>query len=403
MSESHMNKAFFCILCTDTVALKEQRFVAHMRVVHDVISHLNFLLRMNFIDKNIKLSFVSKVKQEINKSERGKKFTCIFCRSKSNQFIFSLNELKKFKAHLEETHAMFYELDLILVMHLMKNASKNEVKLLVLLNEAERQEANACNSNDIKVENALQTIKHEHEENKTGKDTKNCLEQRKGQVKMEINKKENYPDEQDNDRKTINSRGKLHKPFKCKYCGRKFRYIARFKDHVLKKHEQRALGCYKCDKCSKAYTHIRSLVKHTLACHSEFKCEMCEFISVSKVGISKHRMKHENESFNCKYCSEIFDAREKRRKHTNSRHSKKKTTTMTCLLCQLNYSNQDSYRVHVKKHHSPSKDLKLEDTNLEDTMTKDIKLEGTNLKYAKVEDVKVEDTKLEDTKLEDTK
>ena len=398
MSDSYMNKAFFCILCTDTVALKEERFVAHMRVVHDVISHLNFLLRMNFIDKNVKASFVSKIKQGIKKSEREKQLTCLFCRSKSNAFMFSLNELIKFRAHLEETHAMFYELDLILVMHLLKKASKNEIKLLVLLDEAERQETNACDSNETKIDNTLQITKNEIKENQTGEGAENILEKNKSQFQRKIFKNENVPDEEEHDRKTINSRGKPQKPFKCKYCGRKFRYIARFKDHVLRKHEQRGLGCYKCDECPKAYTLRQSLVKHKFACHSEFKCDMCEFISVSKVGIHKHRKKHLNTIFNCKYCNEIFDAREKRRKHTNSRHSKKKYTPMTCLLCQLNYSNQDSYKVHVKKHHSHPEALKQEDTKLEDT-----KLDGSKLKYTKLEDAKLEDTKLEDKKFKDLK
>ena len=152
------------------------------------------------------------------------------------------------------------------------------------------------------------------------------------------------------------------KLFRCKTCFKEFRYLARYKAHVHNKHEKLASALHLCDKCPKAYIHGRSLAKHQAKSHGEFECDECDVISMSQADESKHRKKHHQENFKCKSCEDIFDAREKLRQHTKCKHRGKKYRSVTCLQCKIKYSNQDSYRVHVKKHHSPAEDVDIEDT-----------------------------------------
>ena len=84
---------------------------------------------------------------------------------------------------------------------------------------------------------------------------------------------------------------------------------------------------------------------------------------MSKADITKHRKKHEQENFKSKSFDEVFGARDKLRKHTKKKHRNKKYQKVTCLMCKTKYSNQNSYRVHIQKHHSSAEDVKLEGTN----------------------------------------
>ena len=124
MSPSKLGNALFCIFCKDTVTLKEKEFVEHMKNVHQVTSNYNILFQINFIDKDTKFSFITGMKQKTTKSQREHLFKCLFCKYEKLPINFCLLKLSKFQFHLEDIHAIHFELDLILVMHLMDTSKK---------------------------------------------------------------------------------------------------------------------------------------------------------------------------------------------------------------------------------------------------------------------------------------
>ena len=48
---SKMDKDIFCTLCRNNVSMTESEFDEHMRAVHDVTTHLDILLALNFVTK----------------------------------------------------------------------------------------------------------------------------------------------------------------------------------------------------------------------------------------------------------------------------------------------------------------------------------------------------------------
>ena len=68
-------------------------------------------------------------KRRINKSQRKQLFECSFCKSEEQKSNFSLVNLIRFQSHLKEVHVISFELDLILVMHLMESSNNIGNKL----------------------------------------------------------------------------------------------------------------------------------------------------------------------------------------------------------------------------------------------------------------------------------
>ena len=57
-----MDKDIFCTICKNNVTVVEREFDEHMRAIHDVTTHLDILLALNFVTKLEKDSIVFKHK-----------------------------------------------------------------------------------------------------------------------------------------------------------------------------------------------------------------------------------------------------------------------------------------------------------------------------------------------------
>ena len=87
-----------------------------MKNVHYIDNHLDILLEMNYITRTEKVNILLKARQKVKQQAIKTKFSCLFCNQDSQEWKFCLQYLNQFKLHLELSHNMFYELDLILSM-----------------------------------------------------------------------------------------------------------------------------------------------------------------------------------------------------------------------------------------------------------------------------------------------
>ena len=118
-----------CIFCKDSLSLEESKFEEHMKIVHNISTQLDILFSVCFFSKSLKLSFILTVQNTFKQYSGKKKLNCIFCETQS-QVNFSLNELSDFKRHIEGTHYIFYEFNIIIAIQLLVNLKMEEIWFL---------------------------------------------------------------------------------------------------------------------------------------------------------------------------------------------------------------------------------------------------------------------------------
>ena len=95
------------------------------------------------------------------------------------------------------------------------------------------------------------------------------------------------------------------KPFSCTECDKKYTYKTALKKH-LESHKTETFEL-KCNECDYKCTNKRNLcTPHVL--DTKFKCDKCDFISVSNSSLSKHkRIENHKNKYECNDCSVLFD------------------------------------------------------------------------------------------------
>ena len=121
----HNSIVLLCIFCKDSLSLEESKFEEHMKIVHNIGTRLDILFSVCFFSKSLKLSFVLTVENTFKQYSGKKEFSCIFCETQC-QVHFSLNELSEFKRHIEGTHYIFFEFNIIIAIQLLVNLKMEE-------------------------------------------------------------------------------------------------------------------------------------------------------------------------------------------------------------------------------------------------------------------------------------
>lgn len=111
--------------------------------------------------------------------------------------------------------------------------------------------------------------------------------------------------------------------FSCKYCGKKFLQMYRYKEH-LAQHEKKKEKYLECEHCDKKFLKQIRLDEHVLSAHSV-------------------RDAHE-----CPYCDHKYPTSSMLYEHQKTAHTKK--TAMKCGLCQYETYVKQNFEKHASMH-----------------------------------------------------
>ena len=398
---------FFCIFCPDTVTLEDNEFVGHMKKVHCVANNINFLLQINFVDKPTKLSLITHAKRRINKSQRKQLFECSFCKSEEQKSNFSLVNLIRFQSHLKEVHVISFELDLILVMHLMESSNNIGNKLGFPSDFMDLPDVLKLKKSDNNF--GLDIVKEKCKDKKTKPKyvAKGILklEEKKEPPKLIIKEmKIDKLSEIENKIKTLmlfdettriwhcrqcqyfkrnigHVRAHVEKHltglrFKSPVCPLKFARSNAMRKHIIQKHSQTIEKGLFCGSCRKCFIHERSLknhmTKHTQGQH--FVCLYCKFYSDYDTLLRCHvKSKHtanfigtyiidliltevvafkdlNSNDLNCVHCKKLCINLETLKNHIRTKHWYGNVHLFQCLVCSKYFNAEYTLRRHIKVH-----------------------------------------------------
>ena len=158
VTTKYSSKVIFYILCKDAVPISNEEqlssqnkveqkngFKVHMKNVHKIIGNLNILHAVNFLEKSERTNIVLTTKQTIQSKETSVNFICLFCSMFSQDVQFSLQNLSKFRNHIETNHVIFYAHDMILAIHFLEKKDQDMVE-----NKVQFFHENSFNRKNIK-------------------------------------------------------------------------------------------------------------------------------------------------------------------------------------------------------------------------------------------------------------
>ena len=114
------------------------------------------------------------------------------------------------------------------------------------------------------------------------------------------------------------SKRKKEEPAECDICAIKFTTKRSLQRHIKIIHE---LHMEKCPHCGREFKGKDSLKYHIKAFHAEkttYNCDKCEYKAVRKESVKNHRLK---------------------------------VHIYTCTFCQITYTEEEDFRVHIKEQH----------------------------------------------------
>uniref|UniRef100_A0A8C6W5W3 C2H2-type domain-containing protein n=1 Tax=Nannospalax galili TaxID=1026970 RepID=A0A8C6W5W3_NANGA len=184
---------------------------------------------------------------------------------------------------------------------------------------------------------------------------------------------------------TVHKVGYAQKPYKCKECGKAFKYCSSYNKHhrvhtgekpckckvcaksfsqcaSLKKHQRIHTGekPYKCEECGRAFNHCSILSQHQRIHTGErsYKCEQCGKSFTQCAILRKHQIIHTGEKpYKCAECGKAFTQSstliEHQRVHTGEKPYK-------CEECGKSFTQCSSLRKH-KRIHTGEKPYKCEE------------------------------------------
>ncbi|XP_050400208.1 uncharacterized protein LOC126817358 isoform X1 [Patella vulgata] len=137
----------------------------------------------------------------------------------------------------------------------------------------------------------------------------------------------------------------------CPLCGDSFKNEDIMEGHRCRR--KKKIIEYKCDKCEKIYTDLKSFHKHfKLEFHFfRFKCDICDVICKELKEVTEHVKVHrEGPPYTCNQCDKTF-----RVKNALQRHQYLHTGVKPpygCDQCDKAYHNKESLKEHVQVAHS---------------------------------------------------
>ena len=368
MDASLVNKELLCILCKDAVYLKESEYTKHMNLFHYVITHLDILLAMNFMNNTTKNSIVSRVKLTINPQKGDQHYNCIFCKDKGQKGQIFLSKIFDFQIHLETSHAIFYQLDLMLAMQFIGTIDNMEKLSEFLENPIiETESLNKLNMGKSNMLVQRESVANSLRSNKIKKETTEKIRQVK--VQEDFNKiipKDEFlainSNKPNNCYTTIKSdlciscnksyRGKkrlqihmarhtenVNRPFICHICRYGFRKKYNLRIHNQRRHPETIAP-------AKVYTKEEVIFHVSQTMVTEI---VDDIISRIVHGITMTPSKQNDiKTFNCMHCMKLFMNSKALYAHIENRHFDKKENR--CPLCKRVFTRPDRLKRHIDVH-----------------------------------------------------
>lgn len=148
--------------------------------------------------------------------------------------------------------------------------------------------------------------------------------------------------------------------FECDKCSKKFKLKAYLLSH-MKTHEINTIKNFQCDKCPEKFLYRGHLTKHQLihmtpeeqALVKFYPCKECEkeFPSAKNLGSHVRRVHKKLSTFVCHICAKVFSKKERLTSHFLYKHTENPPKHQ-CEHCGIELANNDTYRYHVKLHHT---------------------------------------------------
>ncbi len=134
----------------------------------------------------------------------------------------------------------------------------------------------------------------------------------------------------------------------CPICQRLFVSIDRMELHKALVHREKS---FKCATCDKQFVSAKSLSVHQRLHSDEYKCNLCAYVTTSKLYLRQHTRKHEGvkTSFSCDICQKCFAQKSSLLRHENL-HLTNKGRSFRCSICGLYLRSRFELLSHMVGH-----------------------------------------------------
>ncbi|CAB3262397.1 unnamed protein product [Arctia plantaginis] len=104
-----------------------------------------------------------------------------------------------------------------------------------------------------------------------------------------------------------------------------------------------------CCICMNTFSKFKMLLEHMNIHYRNYICDICDVGFVNAVNLTNHMLTHENGTFKCDHCSQVFNTKNKKRLH--ERKHGFKTLLFKCGHCSATFNEYRKKEAHLALEH----------------------------------------------------